>query len=212
MGDNAGKNAYFHGDSSGPLDKVGRVAYRFNAVFQDGDTTIDKQSIRRDLLSPVLDINLRSNLLLQLNFKHADYHIYGITPTFNLANSLSAFPAPPDPRKVFTAHWLEFMDRTDTGAKRLRGVSTIASPSVQPILIPMRNDRLQIKRECAPYEITDSQGDLISECSVSGSASLTQTTHTLYGFSISTLRLLVSRTKSQPDILGDLLAKQYGKL
>jgi iron complex outermembrane receptor protein len=114
-GDNAGANGYVHVDAGGPTGKNGIFGYRINAVEQNGPTSIKYQSIKRDLLDGAVDIHVRPNLLVQLNYAHDDYDISGLAPNFWLGYGPTVCPKAPDPRKVFTAPWLQFMIHTNTG-------------------------------------------------------------------------------------------------
>lgn len=118
VGDNDGANGYVHGDFGGPLFDSGRVGYRLNVVAQDGPTSIDQQSIKRDLVSATVDVHLRSNLLLQFNASQSDYHIFGLTPSYSIP-SLNPYPKPADPSKIFNPSWLQFIDDSATAGTRL---------------------------------------------------------------------------------------------
>ena len=120
-GDNAGANGFIHGDFGGPLNIPGLVdgliGYRLNIVGQDGNTSIDGQSVERNLVSAAVDIHLPDNILLQLNAAHSNYHVFGTTPQYT--TTLNPYPAPADPAKLLANPWLQFIDETDTAGLNL---------------------------------------------------------------------------------------------
>lgn len=73
LGNYGGKQYYAHADFGGRFDEAGRVGYRLNLVKQDGQTAIDDQSIKRDLVSAAIDWQITDRLLLELNAIRNDY-------------------------------------------------------------------------------------------------------------------------------------------
>ncbi len=138
-GTNTGHNGYIHGDFGGPLVIPGLAdglfGYRLNVVGQDGDTQINGQSIKRNLVSAAIDVHLPYDLLVQFNASHANYHIWGITPSAGGVVTGSAFgtsPIPPaDPSTVRTFPWETHSDETDiAGVKvtwKLNDIFTVRS-------------------------------------------------------------------------------------
>lgn len=121
-GDNAGANGFVHGDFGGLVKGVdgladGLLGYRINLVGQGGDTSIDNQSVSRDLISAAFDLHLPTDLLLQFNFAHSNYHVYGTTPEYTSA--LNPYPSPPNPLTQVANPWLQFSDQTDTAGTNL---------------------------------------------------------------------------------------------
>jgi iron complex outermembrane recepter protein len=120
-GENAGSNGYVHGDFGGPLKLPGLadglVGYRLNIVGQDGNTSIENQDVKRDLISAAFDIHLPYDALLQFNAAHSNYHVSGLTPGF--ASSLNPYPAPANPATISEPSWLQFIDQTDVGGVKL---------------------------------------------------------------------------------------------
>ncbi len=68
-----GSNGYIHGDFGGPIDAEGRFGYRINAVVQDGETTINDFSIKKNFLSAAFDWKVTDKLLVQVDGSYRDY-------------------------------------------------------------------------------------------------------------------------------------------
>jgi iron complex outermembrane recepter protein len=121
MGDNAGDNFFMHADLGGPLKFAGIAdglfGYRLNLVYQDGNTSIDNQSVKRNLESVAFDVHLPYGALLQFNAAHYDYHLWGPTP--EPFWPLNPQPAPPNGALNTTPSWVQFADRTYTVGTKL---------------------------------------------------------------------------------------------
>lgn len=104
-----GSNLRVHGDFGGALDADGRLAYRLNAVAQDGDLRLDGQSLRRGLVSGALDWNLSDRLQLQFDASRSIYHMKGSEPFWDVDPG-AAFPAAPDLHRSYGQPFT----RTDT--------------------------------------------------------------------------------------------------
>lgn len=104
-----GNNLRVHGDFGGALDADGRLAYRLNAVAQDGDLRLDGQSLRRGLVSGALDWNVSERLQLQLDASRSVYHMKGTEPFWDVDPG-AAFPAAPDLHRAYGQPFT----RTDT--------------------------------------------------------------------------------------------------
>lgn len=104
-----GSNLRVHGDFGGALDADGRLAYRLNAVAQDGDLRLDGQSLRRGLVSGALDWNLSDRLQLQFDASRSTYHMQGTEPFWDVDPG-AAFPAAPDLHRAYGQPFT----RTDT--------------------------------------------------------------------------------------------------
>lgn len=74
-----GDNYYLHGDFGGPIDPEGKLAYRVNVLTQDGETAIDMQKRRREMISLALDWNVSDDLLVQFDASHKKEEIRGTT-------------------------------------------------------------------------------------------------------------------------------------
>jgi iron complex outermembrane recepter protein len=177
-GDNAGANGYVALDATGPIDKNGILGYRINGVEQNGPTSIEYQSIKRDLLSGALDIHLHPNLLVQLNYTHSDYDTSGDTPGFSLKSGLTAWPKAPDPSKIFTAPWLHFPVHTNTG-----GVKTTYNINKTFTLRSFYDYTYQMRPETwgETLQITDLAGDIKQSFGCCYNPNPTKT-HSLYTF------------------------------
>jgi iron complex outermembrane receptor protein len=79
LGNAGGENYYLHGDFGGPLDDEGRFAYRLNLLSQDGETAIDLQKNRRQMISLALDWNVSDDLLIQFDASHKKSETRGLT-------------------------------------------------------------------------------------------------------------------------------------
>ncbi|WP_036293146.1 TonB-dependent siderophore receptor [Methylosinus sp. PW1] len=85
VGNRGGTSGYAHGDFSGPLFGSDRIGYRINVAGQGlGDTAIQNQSIRKGLISGALDFRLTDTTLIQLDYSHQDWKIWGPTLTWDL--------------------------------------------------------------------------------------------------------------------------------
>ena len=79
LGNAGGDNYYLHGDFSGPIDSEGKLAYRANVLTQDGETAIELQKRRRQLVSLALDWNVNDDLLLQFDASYKKSETRGLT-------------------------------------------------------------------------------------------------------------------------------------
>jgi iron complex outermembrane receptor protein len=81
---NYGGSQYFeHLDLGGPIDKEGKFAYRFNALYTDGNNPIGI-GLRRTILSGAMDWNVTDSLKVSINAGHYDYTRSGTSnPGFN---------------------------------------------------------------------------------------------------------------------------------
>lgn len=79
LGNAGGDNYYLHGDFGGPIDDAGVFAYRVNLLTQDGETAIDLQHKRRQMISLALDWNVSDDLLVQFDASHKESEVHGLT-------------------------------------------------------------------------------------------------------------------------------------
>ena len=79
LGNAGGENYYLHGDFGGPIDDAGVFAYRLNILTQDGETAIDLQKRRREMVSLALDWNVSDDLLIQFDASHKKSETRGLT-------------------------------------------------------------------------------------------------------------------------------------
>ncbi|MDP9940188.1 TonB-dependent receptor [Ectopseudomonas alcaliphila] len=79
LGNAGGDNYYLHGDFGGPIDAEGTFAYRLNVLTQDGETAIDLQKRRRQMVSLALDWNVNEDLLIQFDASHKKSETRGLT-------------------------------------------------------------------------------------------------------------------------------------
>ncbi|WP_286785864.1 MULTISPECIES: TonB-dependent receptor [Pseudomonas] len=79
LGNAGGENYYLHGDFGGPIDTEGRFAYRLNVLTQDGETAIDLQKRRREMVSLALDWNLSDDLQIQFDASHKKSETRGLS-------------------------------------------------------------------------------------------------------------------------------------
>lgn len=79
LGNAGGENYYLHGDFGGPIDDNGVLAYRVNVLTQDGETAIDMQKRRRQMLSAALDWNVSDDLLIQFDASYKKTENRGLT-------------------------------------------------------------------------------------------------------------------------------------
>ncbi|CAM3794765.1 Ferric anguibactin receptor [Pseudomonas reidholzensis] len=79
LGNAGGQNYYLHGDFGGPIDSQGKFAYRLNVLTQDGETAIDLQKRRRQMISLALDWNVSDDLLIQFDAAHKESQTRGLS-------------------------------------------------------------------------------------------------------------------------------------
>lgn len=79
LGNAGGENYYLHGDFGGPIDDAGVFAYRVNLLSQDGETAIDLQKRRREMLSVALDWNVSDDLQIQFDASHKKSETRGLS-------------------------------------------------------------------------------------------------------------------------------------
>ncbi|WP_415754361.1 TonB-dependent siderophore receptor [Pseudomonas leptonychotis] len=79
LGNAGGENYYLHGDFGGPLDDAGVFAYRVNVLTQDGETALDLQKRRREMLSVALDWNVSDDLQIQFDASHKKTETRGLS-------------------------------------------------------------------------------------------------------------------------------------
>lgn len=86
LGNAGGENYYLHGDFGGPIDDAGVFAYRVNVLTQDGETAIDLQKRRREMISVALDWNVSDDLQIQFDASHKETANRGLTSYWYFAD------------------------------------------------------------------------------------------------------------------------------
>ncbi|XLY87767.1 TonB-dependent siderophore receptor [Ectopseudomonas mendocina] len=86
LGNAGGENYYLHGDFGGSLDDAGVFAYRVNVLTQDGETAIDLQKRRREMISLALDWNVSDDLQIQFDASHKKNETRGLTSYWYFAD------------------------------------------------------------------------------------------------------------------------------
>lgn len=79
LGNAGGENYYLHGDFGGKIDDQGVLAYRVNLLTQDGETAIDMQKRRRQMVSLALDWNVSDDLQIQFDASYKENQTRGLT-------------------------------------------------------------------------------------------------------------------------------------
>lgn len=111
LGNAGGENYYLHGDFGGPLDDEGRFAYRLNLLSQDGETAIDLQKNRRQMISLALDWNVSDDLLIQFDASHKKSESRGLTSYWFFGDqALRPDAKDLDNDKLYSQRWA-FSDR-----------------------------------------------------------------------------------------------------
>ncbi|MHA6495062.1 TonB-dependent siderophore receptor [Pseudomonas borbori] len=106
LGNAGGENYYLHGDFGGPLDDAGVFAYRVNLLTQDGETAIDLQKRRRDMISVALDWNVSDDLLIQFDASHKKTENRGLTSYWYFADQARRPDAKDlDNDKLYSQRW-----------------------------------------------------------------------------------------------------------
>ncbi|QGM99861.1 TonB-dependent receptor [Methylocystis parvus] len=118
VGNYGGLSAFVHGDFGGPIDKEGKFAYRLNIVGQSGDTSVDKQSIKRDVLTAALSWRPTKDLTVTGIASHADYNIRGVDPFWNFpvnadGSSSVRHPGAPDASVFYGQPFTSFTVQRD---------------------------------------------------------------------------------------------------
>lgn len=86
LGNAGGDNYYLHGDFGGPIDDQGVFAYRVNVLTQDGETAIDMQKRRRQMITMALDWNVSDDLLIQFDASHKKSEVRGLNSYWYVNN------------------------------------------------------------------------------------------------------------------------------
>ncbi len=86
LGNAGGDNYYLHGDFGGPIDSEGKFGYRLNVLTQDGETAMDMQKRRREMVSLALDWNVSDDLLIQFDASHKENQTRGLTSYWYFEN------------------------------------------------------------------------------------------------------------------------------
>jgi iron complex outermembrane receptor protein len=121
LGNAGGENYYLHGDFGGPIDPQGKLAYRVNVLTQDGETAIDMQKRRREMISLALDWNVSDDLLVQFDASHKKTEMRGTTSYWYFNNQAwrpSASSLSND--KLYSQKWSFADDETDKAGVRAK--------------------------------------------------------------------------------------------
>ncbi|UXY53506.1 TonB-dependent receptor [Pseudomonas tohonis] len=86
LGNAGGENYYLHGDFGGPIDDQGVFAYRVNVLTQDGETAIDMQKRRRQMITMALDWNVSEDLQIQFDASHKKSEVRGLNSYWYVNN------------------------------------------------------------------------------------------------------------------------------
>lgn len=98
LGNYGGEQYYLHGDFGGPIDTAGKLSYRLNLLYQDGDTAIDQQSLQRHLASAALAWRPTNDLDIQFQLADKRHRLDGRPYQFFLGANV---PAPLDGHKLY---------------------------------------------------------------------------------------------------------------
>ncbi|RMQ47417.1 TonB-dependent siderophore receptor [Pseudomonas cichorii] len=121
LGNAGGQNYYLHGDFGGPIDSEGRFAYRLNVLTQDGETAIDLQKRRRQMVSLALDWNVSDDLLVQFEASHKESQTRGLTSYWFFANQAYRPSASSlDTDKLYSQKWAFADNETDKAGVRAK--------------------------------------------------------------------------------------------
>jgi iron complex outermembrane recepter protein len=106
LGDYGGLAGYAKGDFSGPIDKDSHVYYRLNIVGLDGQTAVDNQKEKRDLITGAVSWQPSGDFNFTVIGSHYDQVFNGIEPSWNFATNPNGsskifHSAPPDPTENF---------------------------------------------------------------------------------------------------------------
>ncbi|WP_419710112.1 TonB-dependent siderophore receptor [Pseudomonas sp. NFX224] len=119
LGNAGGENYYLHGDFGGPIDDEGKFAYRLNLLTQDGETAIDLQKRRRQMISLAVDWNISDELQVQFDASHKESEIRGLTSYWYFANQAFRPSASSlDTDKLYSQRWAFSDNQTDKAGVR----------------------------------------------------------------------------------------------
>ncbi|MGY8831733.1 MAG: TonB-dependent siderophore receptor [Pseudomonadales bacterium] len=106
LGNAGGENYYLHGDFGGPIDDAGVFAYRVNVLTQDGETAIDLQKRRREMISVALDWNVSDDLQIQFDASHKKTETRGLSSYWYFGDqSLRPDAKDLDNDKLYSQKW-----------------------------------------------------------------------------------------------------------
>lgn len=119
LGNAGGENYYLHGDFGGPLDSEGKFAYRLNLLTQDGETAIDLQKRRRQMISLAVDWNVSDDLQVQFDASHKQSQTRGLTSYWYFASEAYRPSASSlDNDKLYSQKWAFSDNQTDKAGVR----------------------------------------------------------------------------------------------
>ncbi|MFJ7882438.1 TonB-dependent siderophore receptor [Pseudomonas sp. NPDC096917] len=119
LGNAGGENYYLHGDFGGKLDDEGKFAYRLNLLTQDGETAIDMQKRRREMISLALDWNVSDDLQLQFDASHKKTENRGLTSYWYFGDQAYRPRASQlDNDKLYSQKWAFSDNETDKAGVR----------------------------------------------------------------------------------------------
>ena len=119
LGNAGGDNYYLHGDFGGPIDDEGKFAYRLNLLTQDGETAIDMQKRRREMISLAVDWNVSDDLQIQFDASHKKTQIRGVTSYWYFGDqALRPRASQLDNDKLYSQKWAFSDNETDKGGVR----------------------------------------------------------------------------------------------
>lgn len=104
VGNYGGQQWFSHVDLGNRIDDEGKFAYRFNAVYSDGETAKDDQHMNKWLISGALDFNVTDDLLLQLEAAHTYWKLDRVDTRFYSAG-LDYWPDAFDVSKTYMPGW-----------------------------------------------------------------------------------------------------------
>lgn len=120
FGNNGGGNYYVHGDFGGPIDHDGRLGYRVNVVAQDGETVVNRQSIKKTYLSGAIDWHITDRLLLQVLASQRDYEPDGPAAWVFAAGVTRPSPKKLDSSVSWAQPWMDAYYRNTKYGAQLR--------------------------------------------------------------------------------------------
>lgn len=77
VGNTGGDEYYTYADLSGPIDEKGKFGYRLNVLSQDGNTFVDNQNHKRNLVNFAFDWHATDSLLIRFLTSHNEDSLQG---------------------------------------------------------------------------------------------------------------------------------------
>ncbi|MFT3802320.1 MAG: TonB-dependent receptor [Burkholderiaceae bacterium] len=120
LGNNGGNNYYVNGDFGGPIDRDGRFGYRINAAWQDGETAINNEHVKKRFISGAFDWHVTDKLLWQFDAAYRDWENRGGPPIWVLAGGSRPAASEIDQSVSWSQPWKHLRDVSQRYGTQIR--------------------------------------------------------------------------------------------